>query len=398
MHFSASFIITASALLTAVAAAPTSAQTKQFTSTQVSNKGFVQKKTPFQALAHAAYRYTGSVPDHIQETLVNNGEVAAIPSVNDREYLSPVTIGGQTLHLDFDTGSSDLWVFGPDIPSEQVKGRAIYDPAKSKTFHNLTKESWQIMYADLSNAGGYVGTDIVEIGGTKVTTAAVEVATVVSDSFANQADIGGLLGLGFPNINNVSPDPQVPFFFKAIETLAEPVFTTTLKHAAPGTYDFGHIDPAKYVAPLHYVEVNNTEGYWKFSSAGYKIGNKTYTNKKWSIADSGTSIMYLDDQAVNDYYAQVKGAVEDDDQGGFVFPCDAVLPDLGVELGNGYYGTVPGTLMNYRPIEDKSGHCYGGIQSNGIVGDLQIYGDVLFKTQFIVFDGKNNRLGFAPQK
>ena len=37
-----------------------------------------------------------------------NGEVDAAPEANEAEYLSPVTIGGQSLHLDFDTGSADL--------------------------------------------------------------------------------------------------------------------------------------------------------------------------------------------------------------------------------------------------------------------------------------------------
>jgi len=36
------------------------------------------------------------------------GVVAALPEPNAAEYLSPVTIGGQTVTLDFDTGSSDL--------------------------------------------------------------------------------------------------------------------------------------------------------------------------------------------------------------------------------------------------------------------------------------------------
>jgi hypothetical protein len=38
------------------------------------------------------------------------GEVVAAPADNGAEYLSPVTIGGQKLNLNFDTGSSDLYV------------------------------------------------------------------------------------------------------------------------------------------------------------------------------------------------------------------------------------------------------------------------------------------------
>lgn len=38
------------------------------------------------------------------------GTVAAVPEPNAAEYLSPVNIGGQTVTLDFDTGSSDLYV------------------------------------------------------------------------------------------------------------------------------------------------------------------------------------------------------------------------------------------------------------------------------------------------
>lgn len=40
------------------------------------------------------------------------GSVSAADQQNDSEYLCPVTIGtpGKTFNLDFDTGSSDLWV------------------------------------------------------------------------------------------------------------------------------------------------------------------------------------------------------------------------------------------------------------------------------------------------
>jgi hypothetical protein len=38
----------------------------------------------------------------------DTGQVAANPSNNAAEYVSPVIVGGTTLVLDFDTGSSDL--------------------------------------------------------------------------------------------------------------------------------------------------------------------------------------------------------------------------------------------------------------------------------------------------
>ena len=43
-------------------------------------------------------------------TANGTGTVAANPEQNAALFLSPVTIGGQTLNLDFDSGSSDLYV------------------------------------------------------------------------------------------------------------------------------------------------------------------------------------------------------------------------------------------------------------------------------------------------
>jgi len=39
-----------------------------------------------------------------------SGEVAATPEQGESEYLEKVTVGGQSLNLDFDTGSADLYV------------------------------------------------------------------------------------------------------------------------------------------------------------------------------------------------------------------------------------------------------------------------------------------------
>ena len=61
------------------------------------------------AMAKTYAKFGKAIPAVIAAAAANNdGTVTASPEEYDSEYLCPVTIGGQTLNLDFDTGSSDL--------------------------------------------------------------------------------------------------------------------------------------------------------------------------------------------------------------------------------------------------------------------------------------------------
>lgn len=77
-------------------------------------KGFTINQSipkPFQAgpvvLQRAYRKYNRAVPEDVTRA-AQDGTVSATPEQFDSEYLSPVTIGGQTVNLDFDTGSADL--------------------------------------------------------------------------------------------------------------------------------------------------------------------------------------------------------------------------------------------------------------------------------------------------
>ena len=61
------------------------------------------------AVASVYRKYGKAAPADINAAASNNiGTISATPDTYDLQYLSPVTIGGQTLDLDLDTDSSDL--------------------------------------------------------------------------------------------------------------------------------------------------------------------------------------------------------------------------------------------------------------------------------------------------
>jgi len=91
-----------------VLAAPTLLERgKTFSVTAAHNDKFVRNGTAAMLKAYAKYGLHSLHPDSVLRKR-QDGSVTATPAAQDVEYLCPVTIGGQTLNLDFDTGSADL--------------------------------------------------------------------------------------------------------------------------------------------------------------------------------------------------------------------------------------------------------------------------------------------------
>ncbi|KAM7217011.1 penicillopepsin [Rhypophila decipiens] len=324
------------------------------------------------------------------------GSVAAIPEGNDIEYLAPVDIGGQTLNLDFDTGSSDLWVFSTELSRNEAGRHQVFNPQQSVSFQTLRGHTFSIQYGDGSGASGVVGLDVVNIGGVMVDQQAVELATKVSQSFVDDVENNGLLGLAFSQLNTVTPTKQKTFFENVLPSLAEPLFTADLRHDAPGAYEFGRIDASKFVGDLAWIPVNKTRGFWQFSTSSFGVDTGSglalqTTPTGQAIADTGTTLMVVSQEISDGYYSKVPGARNDDGIGGMTFPCDTPLPDLFVDVGGVYTARVKGEDINFSRVQGNT--CFGGVQPT--TGDLQIWGDVFFKSQFVAFNGGNDTLGMA---
>ncbi|KAK4216505.1 pepsin [Rhypophila decipiens] len=385
----------------------------------------VKGRASLSQVANPHYRFNGAlsvyktylkygvpVPNHLLKAVDNvkklhemerraTGSAPAIPiDEYDVAYVTPVTIGTppQTLNLDFDTGSSDLWVFSSHMPLTQIRGQEIYSPNKSSTSKLLSGHSWSITYGDGSASRGNVYTDNFTVGGLTARDQAVECAQQVSTSFTRETAIHGLVGLGFSDLNTVSPRAQKTFFDNIRADLDAPVFTSDLKFKATGTYDFGYIDKAKYTGSITYSAVNPNPGYWTWTSTGYAVGSGEFVSTSiTNIADTGTTLLYLPTAIVTAYYRQIPGATNNRNYGGYTFPCSATIPSFTFGVGSTRF-TIPPAYINYGKVSETSTTCFGGIQSSSGIG-INIFGDVALKAAFVIFDGGDSpRIGWANKE
>ncbi|KAL4893479.1 aspartic peptidase domain-containing protein [Aspergillus ambiguus] len=344
---------------------------------------------------HAASQQDVAEPDQV-------GAVSAASVQNDAAFVSPVKIGGQEIVMNFDTGSADFWILNSRLPELDTTSRTVYNPSNSSTFKEMEGSTFNISYGDSSYAYGNVGTDIVDIGGATVKDQAIGLPTAVSATFLEDTYSNGLVGLAFSKLNTITPKKQKTFFDNLAPTLDEPVLTASLKSDGMGEYEFGVIDHSKYRGDLANITIDSSKGFWEFPSKAFSVGGgalQEVQKTHRAIADTGTSLMLLDQSVVDAYYKQVHGAVYVKSASGYIYPCAAELPSLTMAVGEKHYATVPGEYIRFSEIgvNKTTGEevCYGGVQSNQ-GSSLQIFGDVFLKAFFAVFDLRGPSLGLAP--
>lgn len=376
------------------------------------NKAFAQRSpSGFSAYARAARRYNFDAPTVVgrrgvvfRKSPQSGGSEAEVPAVdvqNDLEYVVPVTIGtpGVTLNLDFDTGSSDLWVWSSELTTKS-NGHNIYNPKKSSSAKVLAGATWNITYGDGSSASGNVYTDTIKIGSVAIPAQAVELAEKLSAQFAQGEGSDGLLGLAWPSLNTVQPQPQKTPVENMIskELIPKGLFTVALdKGDSQGFYSFGIIDATKAgvdESDIQYTPIDNSQGFWMFDSSSATINGQTIDRSgNAAIADTGTTLCLVDDDTVEQIYAAIPGARLDENQGGYVYPSDATVPVVQFAVGNQLFQINP---EDFAFGDAGNGETFGGIQPRGS-NPFDIFGDVFLKSVYVVFDQANVQIGMAQR-
>jgi hypothetical protein len=294
-------------------------------------------------------------------------------------------------------------MFSTELNKASIGQHSAFDATKSPTFKATQGAQFKISYGDGSGASGVVGTDTVTIGGVKVEGQTVELANKVSQSFVDDLNTDGLVGLAFSSLNTVNDGtkktPAKTFFDNVMGDLPEPVFVADLRVDGTGTYEFGKVDTTKITGEMAWIPVKAETGFWQFASTKFSVGDQQFSNPMGSdaIADTGTSLLLVDQQVAEAYYSAVPGAQLNAQVGGFIYPCATTLPDMAVGIGADYMAKIPGSQITFAPVDKANTTCFGGVQGNQGAG-LQIYGDTMFKSQLVAFNGGNQSLGFGLKK
>jgi hypothetical protein len=105
MYLLAQIVLASANFLSMIAASPVDKLTS-FSVTQIPNPKFVPNGPA--AYARVFVKHNKPIPHDLAIATGNDGSVTATAVNSDFEFLSPVSIDGQILNLQFDTGSSDL--------------------------------------------------------------------------------------------------------------------------------------------------------------------------------------------------------------------------------------------------------------------------------------------------
>ena len=118
-----------------------------------------------------------------------------------------------------------------------------------------------------------------------------------------------------------------------------------------------------------------------------------------TILDTGTTLLLVSDEVVDELYGAIEGAQYDDQQGGYKFPSNATLPDVSFAVGDKLYKVraLCAFASLYTSIDDVvqvsgkdlafadagDGYVFGGVQSRGNM-DFDIFGDIFLKNVYVV--------------
>ncbi|KAL1966350.1 hypothetical protein VTN77DRAFT_4492 [Rasamsonia byssochlamydoides] len=337
-------------------------------------------------------------------------------------YFVNATVGTppQPVQLQIDTGSSDVWVFGPNSCDENTSPclGGVFDPSESSSIKVVGKDEFKIEYGTPNSdvVGNYI-TDDFGIGGITIKNLTMAVATDA------KVVPTGIMGIGFDTDESLVAQGSKPYP-NIIDVMVEQGLISTRAYSlwlndldsSTGNVLFGGYDTDKFSGKLLTLpiqpdaqtgNVSTMTVAWTSLSVTNSSGSdgvtKTITPDNFAEAallDSGTTVTLLPTDLYEEL-AQFFGAVEDPYSGATLVDCDLLDSSTGT-LNFGFGGSggpvikVPFSEFAL-PLEYEDGSlaCQLGIQPLTEPDLGVILGDTFLRSAYVVYDLDNKQISLA---
>ncbi|KAI0745716.1 acid protease [Earliella scabrosa] len=327
--------------------------------------------------------------------VVEKRQAEPLKDYSEQFWGGSITIGSnkQKFLIDFDTGSSDLWVPSTACTGPACKGKNKYNPATSST-SSRKQGTFSIQYGDGSSVSGPIYTDTVSVAGVTVNNQYLGAANNLSPMFAGEAE-DGILGLAFPTISSIH---QTPFLNMAAEQGAIKTAAFAFKLASSGSELYlGGANPQLYTGDIE-SHMATGAGYWQLSNMKLFSGSQVVESSQKTIIDSGTTLIYGPPSYVAALYKTIPNSQPYDAENGFYeFPCASTPSNIAFSWGGKKWAI---SAANFNLGQVSKTMCVGAIvgQDLGLGTDVWLLGDSFMKNVYSVFSFEKNSIGFAQLK
>ncbi|XP_016944655.4 lysosomal aspartic protease [Drosophila suzukii] len=320
---------------------------------------------------------------------------ARLKNTANMEYTCKLSIGTpkQRFTILPDTGSSNLWVTGPQCKSKACRKHMRYRPTKSSTYIE-DGEEFEIEYESGALAG-YLAIDTVSIAGLTVTNQTFAMSSKEPGSTFTTANFDGILGMGYKSISVDGVTPVVQNMC-AQDVISPCRFAICMKGGGSssrgGAIFFGNSSTSAYSGSNSYTYTPvTTKGYWQFTLQAVYVGSTKVSGSVQAIVDSGTSLMTAP-TAIYKKINKILGCKETS-SGECWMKCSTDVPDVTMVIGGTEF-VLKGKKMMLK-VKTSKGKTVCISVVTEVPDEPMILGDAFIRHFCTVFDFANNRIGFA---
>ncbi|KAI0083858.1 aspartic peptidase domain-containing protein [Irpex rosettiformis] len=275
----------------------------------------------------------------------------------------------QTFTVLFDTGSSDIFLPGPNCNSAACNGHQS------------------------GSVQGRQYADKVSFGDLTTTTQALGAATVYSTNFgANTFPPDGMVGMAYQSISRFNSPPL--FQSLAQNNTLPPIFSFKMTESDSELL-LGGADQSLYSGSFTYTPVT-TQGFWQVTLGSVNVNSTAVASLRnvQSIIDTGTTLILAPYKQAKAFYASIPGsknAVASVGNGFYTFPCSSTQTVSLTYSGRSF--NIDPQHFNLGRVDPGSNDCVGAIVGTSF--NFWIVGGTFLQNVYTTFDLGSNRVGFA---